>query len=116
MAAIFGIRYSASESASVALSSNRYPDFAVNSSPPEAAAAHWTARRGAKCLRRGGNRSERFEMREGKGERENTGWSSMLSLVWIVCLYSQFQNSSRSLLWLEWRLEEFCMQIWFDVW
>lgn len=89
MAAIFGILYSASESASVALSSNRYPDFAVKSSPPEAEAAHWTARRGAKCLRRGRNRSERFETREGKGERESTGWCSMFSLVWILfCIHS----------------------------
>ncbi|KAL9323979.1 hypothetical protein ACSQ67_008836 [Phaseolus vulgaris] len=63
MAAIYGIQYSASKSASVALGSNRYPDFMVNSSPPEATAAHW---------RRDGERiaSDEDEIRANGSKRE----------------------------------------------
>ena len=57
----------------MALSSNRYPDFAVNASPSPAAAAHLTDRRGATAARcRDGRRGWRDELeREGKDERES---------------------------------------------
>lgn len=74
MAAILDMLYSARESASVAVSSNRYPDFAVNESPSPSpvAEASLTERREEDW-----NRSEELEefvvgneMREGKKERE----------------------------------------------